>query len=264
MAVHKFESIEDFAKACHAIPTYDRAERNDAWFGYISFKEALEKSLTGDESYVASANALIEKLDVTMPETRAFKVIHSPYGGRANLGDWLAGAPLPMRRRVRTSSEFGPINIFVSTTSSAGVSADTMLKRGTAILALLLKLQQIRPIQLYLLAELHGASEGWQYHVIKVESQPLAVGVAAFALCHVGFARHLTYDYGHYIDNFNGAWPDGYFSSLYAHARIDRLGATSQDLVIKEVYLKDELVQRPIEWLTKQLEKYSQGGSDAS
>jgi hypothetical protein len=253
----EFDSVEEFAKACKQAvkePSYRRA---DTWTAHVSFSQAIEKSLVGDESYVDGANKLIDQLDVDMPTTKAFKRVHSPYGGSVNMGDWLAASPTPMRRRIRTSSDIGPVNIYVSTTSSAGVDAETMKKRGYAILALLLKLQTVRPIQLYLLTELHGARDGWHYQKIRVESQPLNISVAAFALCNVGWARHLTYDYAREIDGFNGCWPKGYDSPGYVEARRERLGLADNDLLIKKAHVQDELVKRPLEWLTKQLEKYA-------
>jgi hypothetical protein len=249
-----FDSIEEFAKATEDA---SGSVRHGAgrWTGFLSFSEARRLATVGDDSYVKKAEALINQLDVDAPITKAFASIHSPYGGRVNLGDWLVGSPTPMRRRVRVSSDIGPIKIIVSTTCSAGIDAEVMEKRGAAILALLLKLQQVRPVQLYLLAELHGEQDGWHYQLIRIESQPLAVGVAAFGLCHVAFARQLTYSYARHVDGFNGGWPSDYSRSKtrYAANRAERLGLTDNDLIIPEAHLDDELIQEPLEWIKKRL-----------
>ena len=250
----EFDSVEEFARA--ARDTIDPDPQLLDWYGYITHQEAYQKAIIGDESYVKEAEKFLNQLDVLTPETKAWKVIQSPYGGQCNIGDWLAGSPLPMRRRIRTTSEIAPVNIYVSTTCSMGIKADTMQRRGYAILALLLKLQQIRPIQLYLLTELHGETDGWHYQKIRVESQPLAVGVAAFALCHVGFARHLTYGYAREKDGFNGHWPSGYRQSNYVQKRAERLGLTDQDMILKEAHSNDQLVSQPVEWIKKQLKRY--------
>ncbi len=246
-----FDSVEEFAKACKPIKNvYDR-------HGGLRYDETIERAIHGDESYVSRAEKLISQLDVAVPETKAFKVVHSPYGGRVNMGDWLAGTPTPMRRRVRSNSEYAPIKIVVSTTTSAGISESTIEKRGCTILALLLKLQQVRPIQLYLLTELHGRTDGWHYQLVRIESQPLAIGVAAFALCNAAYQRHLTFQYAQHFDNFNGFWPNDYYSSGYSERRAERLGLTEQDLVIKEAHIFDDLVQEPLKWLQAQLAKYT-------
>src|SRR3990167_7629381 len=188
----------------------------------ISFDEAIEKTLHGDASCVSKAEKLIEQLALTIPRTRGFKTIASPYGGRCQFSDWQVGSPTPMRRRIRTLMEYGPVKIVVSTTASYSVMAETMAKRGAAILALLLKLQELRPIELYLLAELGGKKDGWHYQFIRVETKPLDIAIAAFVLCNVGFARHLTYDLARELDGFQGQWPSGYHSSSIADYEAQR------------------------------------------
>jgi hypothetical protein len=253
-----FDSIPEFIGKVKSENVKSRDGKTE-WTGYVSWDEAIDKALHGDSSYVQDANKLIDKLSVEMPTTRAFKTITSPYGGRCHFADWQVGSPTPMRRRIRSNTDYGPLKIVVSTTSSAGISAETMQKRGAAILALLLRLQEIRPIELYLLAELHGAKHGWHYQFIKMETKPLDVSVAAFCLCNVGFARHLTYRLAGHIDNFSGAWPNGYGNATYAQQRKDRLGLTDEDIMIKEVHATDKLVLQPIEWLKEQLGKYQEG-----
>lgn len=252
----EFDSIEAFARAAKEVVKRPAHSANE-WTGNISFDQAVNLAIKGDESYVKQATELIDKLDVDMPETRIYETIRSPFGGRVNMTDWLTGAPTPMRRRRRTTSEFAPVKIVVSTTCSSEIKSETMQKRGAVILALLFKLQQVRPIQLYLLTELHGERDGWHYQLIRVESQPLAISVAAFALCNVGFARHLTYDYARSIDGFDGSWPKGYYQSNYAQRRAERLNLTDSDLVIKEAYSGDKLVTKPVEWIKEQLSKYT-------
>jgi hypothetical protein len=252
-----FDSLPEFVariKSEEIIPGH----RGDAWTANISFDEAIDLALHGEDSYVKEANKLIDQLSLAMPMTRAFKTIKSPYGGRCSFSDWQKQTPTPMRRRIRSNTDFGPIKIVVSTTSSQGIDAPTMAKRGSAILALLLKLQEVRPIELYLLAELYGHRDGWHYQQIRVESKPLDIAVAAFVLCNVGFARHLTYDLASKLDGFDGTWPKGYKNDDYAQRRAERLGLTEEDIMIKEVYLDDKLVQKPLEWLQEQLRKYQE------
>jgi len=250
-----FDSLPEFIATVKDEVTRPYHE-SSAWTANVSFDEAIEKTLHGDASYVPAAEKLIEQLTLTMPRTRGFKTVASPYGGRCKFSDWQVGSPTPMRRRIRTSTEYGPIKIVVSTTSSYGITAETMAKRGTAILALLLKLQELRPIELYLLAETDGKQDGWYYQYIRVETKPLDIAIAAFVLCNVGFARHLTYDLARVLDGFKGRWPSDYKKSNYASRRASRLGFVYEDIMIKGVNHKDKLVTKPVEWLSEQLKKY--------
>src|SRR5262245_53676577 len=128
-----FDSVEEFAK--QAAPLSD--DGASSWYGNISYKDAVRFAIEGDEKYVKQAEELINKLDLEMPETRAYQTIRSPFGGRANFGDWVVGVPDPMRRKVKRVSDVAPLKIVVSTTSSAGVDHKTMERRGATILALL-------------------------------------------------------------------------------------------------------------------------------
>lgn len=262
MALFTFDSIEDFARAAEPLSNAGAS----SWYGNISYKQAVELSLKGDDSYVKLADSFMDKLDVELPETKAFHVKHSPFGGRVNMGDWLADSPTPMRRRVRSSAEINPIKIVVSTTCSAGVDGEVMTKRGAAILALLLKLQTVRPVQLYLLTELDGEC-GWHHQLIRIESQPLHVGIAAFGLCHVGFARQLTYTFAREKDGSRGSWPDGYSygrkNESYTKLLRERIGLAPDDIVIGSAHIGEEkLIEQPVAWIEDQLRKLANINDD--
>jgi hypothetical protein len=253
MALFNFDSVEEFAKeAGKLVPRYRPSD----------YAKAIDRAITGDESYVENANKMLDALDVELPETKSFQTIRSPFGGRVNFGDWLAGAPDPMRRRKRTSTDVAPIKIVVSTTSSGGISAKVLEKRGYAILALVLKLQTVRPIQLYLLTELNGAC-GWHYNLTRIESQPLALGVAAFALCDADFARLPCYNFAARKEaGYNGGWPDGFNGKDYPRLRRERCGLSDDDLVIGSAHAEDQLLTEPLAWIKGQLEIYAKQGEE--
>ncbi len=255
MALFNFDSIEEFARAADSVKHREGAS---SWTAKLSYEQCVSRAISGDETYIARAEQMLDQLDVELPETKAFQTIHSPFGGRVNLGDWLAGSPDPMRRRKRVNTDIAPIKIVVSTTCSASVPAAVMEKRGHAILALLIKLQTVRPIQLYLLTELDGHI-GWHHQVIRIESQPLALGVAAFGLCNVGFARHLTYNYAACKDGSHGSWPSQYSHSNPAYTNLihQRCELSDDDLIIASAHSHDEMVVRPLEWIKEQLNRYA-------
>lgn len=257
MALYTFDSLPEFIAKVQELDARNMNHSGGgSWTNYTTYEQAIEGTLHGDSQYVSEAMKLIDELAVTMPATRAFNTIKSPYGGRCHMADWQVGSPTPMRRRIRSNTDYGPVKIVVSTTSSAAIDAETMKKRGATILALLLRLQEIRPIELYLLAELQGRGDGWHYQMIRVDTKPLDVSIAAFVLCNVAFARHLTYGLGMKLQDFNGAWPSGYYTEAYPKLRAERIGLNGDDIMIKEVHMNDPLVSKPITWLKEQLAKY--------
>jgi len=261
----RYEGLGEFcrvAKECQGASN----SYNDGWAGNISYSEAIEKSLHGEESYVAEAEKLMDQLDAAISVPHA-EWASSVYGAYPIVAEFLAGSPTPMRHRVEAESDSSPIAVYVSTTCSGGVDAETMLKRGITILALIAKMQQIRPIEVYLLAETHGQTDGEYIQVIPLDSKPIQLSSVAFAMVHVGFARHLTYTIAEVKDRFNGHWPDGfsYMSDIHTtwepHIR-QVVGMGENDLYIPPVKWSDELVREPVKWITKQIAKFTARGDE--
>lgn len=232
--------------------------RNAYWTGGLTFHEAMDKAKLGDSSLVPSAERMLENLEFSLPSTSGWETLRSPFGGRVNIGDWLAGSPTPMRRRVKRVNDISPIKVIVSLSSSAGIGQETMAARGTAILAFLMQAQRIRPIELYGLIEVDGSKDGSVYFMIKVESKPLNLSQAAFVLANVGFARH-GYNLAD-MEGFQGAWPEDYYSgeAHYAPLRRQRLHLEPNDVVIPAAFLSDPLIAEPVQWITNELAKISQ------
>lgn len=253
--VKRFDSVAEFAGVAKATP--NDANSRDEWYGCISHIQAYEKAMWGDDSYVAEAEKLMDKLDANVGiPTASWEP--SVYGAYPIVPEYLAGSITPMRHRVESESDSSPIAIYVSTTCSAMIDSETMLKRGTAILALVLKMQAIRPIEIYLLAETHGVQDGETLLAIKINTKPLDIAVAAFTLCHVGFARHLTYGYAKAINGFDGRWPNKYSGGgkeWEKHVR-EVLGMGDNDLYVPAATAWDELVARPVEWVNAQVAKF--------
>ena len=256
--VKRYSDFQSFRQDAEAAKAAGRARlaRADEWYGYESFDAALSKSLHGDDSTTDKAIALLDKLDTPDTLTRRSITVHSPYGGRVNFSDWMHDSPTPMRRRRRTDLDTAPITIYVSTTSSCAVSAQQILNRGIAILALLLKIQQFRPVDLVLYTDLDGRDDGSTHLLIPIESRPLNLSTAAYCLTSAGYDRHLTHSIGRYLNRFNGGWAHEFQmgSSAYIDTLRKRFSASPDDIFVPSIYIYDQLLTRPVEWINKQLE----------
>ena len=71
-----------------------------------------------------------------------------------------------MRQWDYGPSDASPVAVWVDLTCSGGFSAKDMEKRGTAILALVMKLKAIRPVDLYLVSCVQRLQGGL---VVKVD-----------------------------------------------------------------------------------------------
>lgn len=192
-----------------------------------------------------------------------WKSINNPSiaGSRVDVQAYLAGSPMSMRRKVANDLQVRSVNIYVSTTCAGIISAANMLKRGSTIIALLqfLQMQQIA-VELYLLAETHGRTDGDFVQVIQVESHPLNLSTASFAIAHPAFARQITYAVAYKLDGFNGHWGrargETGTSKKYQQLLADEIGLLPDDIYVPAAsYYDSDIMNSPDKWLEKQIIK---------
>ena len=182
--LHRYD-YESFLGAAHAArPEYF----GDAWCGGLDRSETLHCAAYGDDGNVPRAHDVMDKLQGSIETPRAL--------WRRNVGgcypvvaEHLQGIPDAMRERRRLRDASHPITVYASIMASCTVSAEDMMKRGIAILALVLKLQAIRPIKLYAVCP-------WVYSTLLIEipTRPLSIAHAAFCLSHPAFFRRLGHE----------------------------------------------------------------------
>lgn len=244
--ITRFESVESFALAARGKYWSSAPRYNSSWDAGISHDRAIDFAISGDEKFVASAEVLLEKIDSEVESPHA-EWVPSIYGAYPIVPEYLAGSPTPMRHKTRVPSDASPVAIWVDLTCSGGFSAEEMKKRGVAILALVMKLQAIRPVDLYLVSCVQRLSGGL---VVKIESQPISLGTAGLALCAIAFVRHLCYG----VMDFRG---DDYPVSDAETIRV-KLDIPEGDLIIPGGHLSDRgIVDNPVGWVNKQVHKFA-------
>lgn len=244
-----FESLGDFARAAKYTQWQGGHASSSSWDANVSHARAVELATTGDTSLVAKAEALLEKIDTEIEVSQA-SWQPSVYGAYPVVPEFLAGSVTPMRHKVLTESEYAPVTIWVDLTCSGGFNADSMLKRGISILALVMKLQASRPVTLNLISCVVRNPGGL---VAKINSQPLDIASAAFGLCHVAFVRHLAYGYMDYSP----------MDLPVSNANVikGKLGIPDSDLVIPGGHLEDDLISRdPVAWVQLKVKEFTENG----
>lgn len=93
--------------------------------------------------------ALLEKIDATAHDRRRREYVASPVGSFPNVAEFLQGLPMNMRRRQEQESEQSPIRVVVETLVSAGVKEEQIVRRGAAVAALVMRMNEIRPVELW-------------------------------------------------------------------------------------------------------------------
>lgn len=284
MRVERYESVESYAKIC--------LQKKEEWFrrggrdyldlfgesrdkgyrGYgnnmswdlgVSYNQAIQLATKGDHSLVAKCAAQVDDLVNRFTIRQETKARYRPSvaGSRVSVPDYLAGSPMSMRRKVPSETQNRSVNVYVGTTSWAHCQADDLLKRGQTILALLefLQLSQVS-INLYLVSELDGVTDGDFVQVIKVQSQPLDLSTAGFAIAHPAFARHINYGMAYIMDGYTGGFPRSYGydgNSNYQNKLAKAIGMEDTDIYVPWPGPHDrEIWDKPDQWVADKIQQF--------
>lgn len=259
MPVVFYDSLGDFHRDLPESQCDSRSATS--WNGKQTYDQAKVNLWKGDAKALASSEKLLEQIEGDGLE------LASPYWDNDRVGyipcipSFLAGSPESMRRLQEFQTDTAPIKIFTDVCLSAEFDATALARRGTAILSLARKLQAIRPVELYLIASMHGrdAKDGngeCAIPVIKLDTSPLDLTTASYAMANAGFLRQLCFGWGD-ARGFNGSWAWNSQPSNYHSRLMEVIKASKQDLVIDGAYSSDQLMNEPLQWVNDQVRKYS-------
>jgi hypothetical protein len=267
-------SADLIEEACrvHSVTGY-RHSNGSSWYGSVGFEEAIKRTHTGDSALVAQSDALISQLEDQIVHTLKWRNVDDVVGAITNVPAFLAGVPQCMRRRQRTARDDAPVVIFMDLTSSGGISAQDLLKRGTAILAFARMLSDHRTVELWggvSLGEGRYGDTAWSNTVgWKIDTAPLDLARAAFLLASPAIARGIGYALGEETSQ-KGSWGGSWsFGDHSAHVRtqeerLRRALGNSEVLLVPSIYLNDPLVRDPVGWIKRELSRYTNSDEDNS
>jgi hypothetical protein len=287
MRIDRYSTVDEYIAKAEAIKArgskwdynpYSGTSKGHSWDAGIGFEEACRRGREGDPSLVIQYTSEVDKLvnEFLVKDKPRRRYNPSMVGSRVSVPDYLAGSPLSMRRRMVQEIATRTVSIYVGIVCSAGIRSEQMIKRGCTILALLeyLNMSQVA-VELYLLAETHGATDGDYIQVIKVESHPLNLSTAGFVIAHPAFARQVTYAMAYWEDHFNGMWPttmrswsydndrDG-VSKRYKQELREKVGMQATDIYIPAPYLLDKemIINKPELWLEQHIKALKENAND--
>lgn len=178
----------------------------------------------------------------------------------------LLGVPDSMLAPLwEAQSARGPIKVFYDCVGSAGVSETDMSKRGTAVLAFVLLMSQIRPVELFVIAGMQGTG-GACIPIVKVETAPLDLKSSLYALARTAYSREIAFAWGYSSDaagtrrGFHGGWawgsaPQQDGTGVWHEAMRTVLDIQPDDLLIPGAVYGDPIVKDPITWLQREIDK---------
>jgi len=243
----------------HLVAQENRGPRG-CWSGGLSTADACRTAREGDLSAVAASDALLSKFERFAFETGRKAWLDDVTGAIPNVPAFIAGHPLAMRRRVRQDSASAPLAIIVDVTTSSRVSARDIQRRGAAILALVRILSTRRPIELWAGTMLDADNRRSAVHTFaRIETSPLDLATACFALVHPAFSRHLCYGLA-CLHGFAGGWPYGAHARHRPHMAAILAPAfthATQTLCLPPLHAADQSCTNPEAWLEQRLAELS-------
>lgn len=255
----KFNDISDFKKAClsEGCRDFDGTE----WRGYMDKKMALNACDVGVKDGIGDAQKLISKLDDSGIEPVKNKWATSIAGAFPNVPAYLAGENECMFNLESDADMTAPIKMFVGVTSSTGISDDDLKIRGAAILALTMKLAEVRPVELWVYLDLDYEYKNNLANLlmVRVNTTPMDLSVSNFMMVSQGFARGVGMNYLKHKQHYHGGWA---FIDKVTESRTERLKfaleASENDFVVPSAFNGDLIIKDPMGWVTKKLAEASQ------
>ena len=265
-----FDSMVDLQRymkpsMCHG------SDEGGSWYGNLTAAQSLAMLTTGDQSRVAAAQQMMDKFDIRL-DTAGQQLGYGVAGFMPCVPEYLGGSPDSMFCMEEVQSSSQPIKVLVDLTSSAGILQEAISRRGTTILAAVLALSATRAVQLEVVTTLDCADAYRKNRInfsatrCAINSAPLDLGSACYALCHAGFARHVMY--GASIHNFKspGRWascPGVEMSQTRAPSTIAKILELLEEdpettLWIPGIHLHDDILLQPEKWISSVLAKYGQ------
>ena len=259
-----------------AMQTSRDLNKRDAWCGKKSPNEGKTAMRTGDLSTVPQSDALLNRFEAVRPVSRRFRVRDAISGGAPNVGAFLAGSPLAMRRRERDATETAPLIVVCDLTSSGGIPAAALERRGAAVLALVRMLSSSRPVELWAGCGGSPTVHRNTYVFARVDTAPLDLARAAPLMTLPVIPRGLLYPLICEVGADNEAdRKAGYISWNYgsienqrrnAHDIFARLipgGTASEIFYVPPPYATDDQVcDDPAAWLETKLAEYGAPAED--
>ena len=240
---------------------------NSSFFGG-SWDSALSTLKTGTTKYVPDAQAIVNKMaDEQLFSVSVQTLERSVVGFMEDHIAVATGQPYEMYNLVNDTQEslLSPISIYIETLISAGLSHDQCVKRGVAVMALALALNNIRPVELYTVCISKPSGSRHNAGIVcQIPTKPLDLERAAFMLCDTAYARRLAFqamadhaNMGHNSCVDPWAFGGDPTTKGYEENMRKALGLEPHDIFLHGGYSLDTLMLNdPVQWVKTMLAKH--------
>lgn len=270
-----FDQPESYVEYLNRVPDYYSWSKNsrDTDFHGMPWDHALNTLTNGSDTYLDRSQALIDKMaDQNVFASHQPQIEAGMVGFMANVPAALAGQPYDMWNIVNSEEQSitTPINVYVETLVSDGVSQDQLIQRGVCILAFVLAMNNIRPVELYTICIGKPGDVNTSGGIVcRVPSKPLDLQRACFMLCDPAYYRRLAFAaMAEHCKSNNSwvQWPWQNEPTTDTHEPMMRelLDMQPDDIFMPGGYLFDNLMKTdPIQWVKNKIQEH-QGTKQAA
>lgn len=272
-----FESIEAYADWLDKSPC-----KNNWEVGYGNIKLLINNLRTGTLDYISQAEKIIDKMnDQQLFSVGQVMLLPSVVGFMPNVPAAICGHPESMFARQRTNLDGlnTPISIYIEPGISGGLTDTQVINRGIAVLAFVLAMNILRPIEVYM-TETNGATVGgsglYGFNcvgaAVKIDTKPLDLARACWCFTNQAYVAPLgfiasTTIYkewkGDTVNHSAWSWCGRPQQAEYQQGLRDLYNMQSQDVFIPGGHLSDTLMlNNPVLWVQQMIEKHTKEQQD--
>lgn len=247
-----------------------RASTLDMHFTGLSWDESLGKLQYGDDALAGRASKIVDKMnDENILSIGRSIIDTNVVGFMPNVPAVLAGIPNNMFQRtmLETENELAPLSIYIDTSVSAGVSNDEIINRGVAVLAFVMAMNTVRPIDLYVTSTwAFTGVQGTACNVVKITTNPIDLARATWILTAREYVRRFSFAVtldimgkNSYGDSMPPGWHDYSYSGPHWEQCLRQLlSINPQDVVLGGGSIYNEQVRSdPISWVRDMIKQHA-------
>jgi hypothetical protein len=254
----RFESLAEFWQACKdkGIHPSDNAR----WCGE-SRAEIVDRIENGHTGAVPKAEKILDDIDNEIDMAGIRNVWgRSVVGPFPDVPAFLSNEPMCMYQKQPQEDKRSEINVYYSPVGSASIPHEELFKRGVAVLAAVMALSRVRPVNVHLLT-VYGKGD----HIIKLRTNPMILSEAAYALTSQGIMRGLSFEYAKQLYEWKGRWGRWTMKEEWSKNEDEKiahmrkvLNLTEDDILISAVHSQEaeKIFANPVAWINRLLDKY--------
>jgi hypothetical protein len=262
--VVRFDSVGEAvrfvtASKSPAIGEYRDGGKSD--FYGRDWKAVQKLQAHGDPEAVKRVTKILDQIDVSFRDREKDAWVPGVAGAYPVVPEFLSGEPECMRHRQPVTDDRSPLRIYLGICVSAGVSIETAQKRGAAVAALALRLNEERPVELWAVADMKCNGKtilvSFRIPTLSASANEIAFALGAIeSLRRIGFGVIADLSGATNGGCIQWAWDGNPSSEKHLRSLRQALRLNEGDVLLPGGHLDEvnRMARDPVKWVHDKLE----------